>query len=113
MTNASWTDGGLTTCEPQGCAELNLDSSVVSGCDGTLKSHTWTVSCASGYVISDMDDAVFKCLAPPGTPDGTLPSCVLLVCPGQEFDGLEGITHTCDGVGLGDNCGAECVHGFG
>ena len=35
----------------------------------------------------------------------------LLVCPGQEFDGLEGITHTGDGVGLGDNCGAECAHG--
>ena len=58
-----------------------------------------------------MDNAVFKCLAPPGIPDGTLPSCVLLVCPGQEFDGLDGITHTCDGVGLGVNCGAECAHG--
>ena len=61
--------------------------------------------------ISRFGQAVFKCLAPPGIPDGTLPSCELLVCLGQEFDGLEGITHTCDGVGLGDNCGAECAQG--
>ena len=67
-------------------------------------------SCVSGYVASDTDDAVFKCPAPPGIAVGTLPSCVLLVCPGQEFDGLEGITHTCDGVGLGDSCGAEGAH---
>ena len=58
-----------------------------------------------------MNDAVFQCLALPGIPDGTLPRCVLLVCTGQEFDDLEGIAHTCDGVGLGDNCGAEGAHG--
>ena len=34
-----------------------------------------------------------------------------MLAAGQEFDGLEGIAHTCDGVGLGDNCGAECAHG--
>ena len=67
LTNGSWTDGGLPTCEPQGCADLSLDSSVVSDCDGTLYSHTCTVSCASGYVAGDMDDAVFQCLAPAGT----------------------------------------------
>ena len=78
---------------------------------GLYYSHTCTVSCASGHVVSDMNDAVFQCLAPPGKPDGTLRRCVLVVCLGQEFDGLEGITHTCDGVGLGDNCGAECAHG--
>ena len=66
---------------------------------------------ASGYVASDMDNAVFQCLAFPGIPDGTLPRCVLLVCHVQEFDGLEGIAHTCDGVGLGDNCGTEGAHG--
>ena len=44
-------------------------------------------------------------------PDGTLPRCVLPVCTGQEFDNLEGIAHNCDGVGLGDNCGAEGAHG--
>ena len=69
------------------------------------------MSCASGYVASDMDDAVFKCLAPPGVPDETLPRCVLLDCTGQEFDGLDGIAPTCDGVGLGDNCGAEGADG--
>ena len=111
MTNDSWTDGGLTACEPQTCADLSLGRLAVSHCDGTLYSHTCTVSCASGYVAKDMDDAVFQCLAPPGVPDGTLPKCVLLVCTGQEFDGLEGIAHTCDGVGLGDNCGTECAHG--
>ena len=109
--NDSWTDGGLTMCEPHVCADLSLGSTVAADCDGTLFSHTWTVSCASGYVGSDMDDAVFKCLASPGLPDGTLPSCVLLVCLGKEFDSLEGITYNCDGVGLGDNCGAECAHG--
>ena len=70
------------------------------------------MSCASDYVASDMDDAVFKCLAPPGIPDGTLPSCVLLVCPGEEFDGLEGVVHTCDSVGLGNNGGAEGAPGM-
>ena len=79
MTNDSWTDGGLPICEPQLCADLSLGSSAASDCDWTLYSHTWTVSCASGYVASDMDDAVFKCLAPPGIPDGTLPCCVLLI----------------------------------
>ena len=73
-TNNSWTDGGLPTCEPQACADLSFGSSVVSDCDGTLYSHTCTASCASGYVASNMDDAVFQCLAPPGMPDGTLPS---------------------------------------
>ena len=68
-----------------------------------LKNQTCTVSCASGFVASDMDDAVFKCPAPPSIPDGTLPRCVLLVCTGQKFDDLEGIAHNCDGVGLGDN----------
>ena len=58
-----------------------------------------------------MDDAVFKCPSPPSFPDGTLPRCVLPVCTGQKFDNLEGITHTCDGVGLGDDCGVERVHG--
>ena len=83
----------------------------MSDCDGPLYSHTCTVSCTSGYIASDMDDAFFQCLVPPGIPDGTLPRCVLPVCAGQEVDDLEGIAHTCDGVGLGDNCGAECVHG--
>ena len=109
-TNNSWTDGGLPTCEPQACADLSFGSSVVSDCDGTLYSHMCTLSCASGCVASNMDDAVFQCLAPPGMPDGTLPRCVLLVGTSQEFDGLEGIAHTCDGVGLGDNGGAECAH---
>ena len=72
-TNDSWTDCGLLMCEPQVCATLSFGRSVASDCDGR------TVSCASGFVASDMDDAVFKCLAPAGTPDGTLPSCVLLV----------------------------------
>ena len=86
LTNGSWTDGGLSTCEPQACADLSSGSSVVSDCDGTLHSHTGTVSCASGNVVSDMNDAVFQCLAPPGFPDVTLRRCVLLVCIGQEFD---------------------------
>ena len=102
MTNDSWTGGGLPTCEPQVYADLSLGSSVASDCDGTVQPHVDSVSCASGYVASRMDDAVFKCLAPPGIPDGTLPRCVLLVCIGQEFKGLEGIAHTCGGVGLGD-----------
>ena len=106
MTQGAWTDGGLLTCEPQACADLSLGSSVVSDCDGTLYRITCTVSCASGYVISDMNDAVFQCLAFPGFPDG----CVLLNGTGQEFDGLEGIAHTYDGVGLGDNCEAEGTH---
>ena len=72
------------------CVDLSLGSSVASDCGGTLHSH-WTVSCASGYFA--MDDAVFKCLAPPGIPDGLLPRCVSLVCTGQELDGLEGIAH--------------------
>ena len=83
MTNDSWTDGGLPICEPQVCADLSLGSSAASDCDWTLYSHTWTVSCASGYAASDMDDADFKCLAPPGIPDGLLPRCVPLLCPGQ------------------------------
>ena len=80
---------------------MSLGSPVVPDCDGTLYSHTGTVSCASGYVASDTDNAVSQCLAPPGVPDGTL----------QEFDDLQGIAHNCDGVGLGDNCGAEGAHG--
>ena len=106
MTNGSWTDGGLSTCELQACADLSSGSSVVSDCDG----NTCTVSCASGHVARDMDNAVFQCLPPPGFPDGTIRRCVQLVCTGQEFDGLEGITHTCDGVRPGDNCGAEGAH---
>ena len=106
MTKGAWTDGGLLACEPQSCADLSLGSSVVSDCDGTLYRHTCTVCCASGFVISDMNDAVFQCLAFPGIPDG----CVLPNGTGQEFDGLEGIAHTCDGVGLGDNCEAEGTH---
>ena len=54
MTNGSWTDGGLSTCEPQAYADLSLGSSVVSDCDGTLYGHTCTGSCASGYVTSDI-----------------------------------------------------------
>ena len=96
-------------CEPQVCADLSLGSSVTSDSDGTLYSHTCTVSCASGYVASDIDDAVCKCLALPGIPDETL--CALLVCTGQECDDLEGIAHNCDSVNLGGNCGAECAHG--
>ena len=60
MTNDSWTDGGLPTCEPEVCADLSLGSSVASDRDGTLCSHTCTVSCALGHVASDMDDAVFS-----------------------------------------------------
>ena len=60
-TNGSCVDGGLPTCEPQGCADLSLDSSVVPDCDETLYSHTCTVFCASRYVASDMDQAVFQC----------------------------------------------------
>ena len=56
-----------------------------------------------------MDDAVFQCLALPSIPDETVPRCVLLVCTGQEIDDLVGIAHNCDGVGLGDNCGAACA----
>ena len=44
--------------------------------------------------------------------DGTLLRCVLLVCTGQGFDGLEGVVHTCDSVGLGNNGGAEGVPGM-
>ena len=77
-----------------------------------LKPHCGTVSCASGYVASDMEDTVFQCLALPGVPDGTLPWREMLVCTGQEFDGWEGVADTCDGVGLGDNCGTEGVHGM-
>ena len=73
--------------------------------------HACTVSCASVYVASDMGDAVSQCPARPGIPDGTLPRCVLPVCSGQEFDDLEGIAHNCDGVGLGDKCGAKGVDG--
>ena len=87
MTTDSGTDGGLLTSEPQVCANLCLGSSVASDCDGTLYGHTWAVSCASGHVASDMDDAVFKCQAPPGFPDGTLPRCELLVCTGGECRG--------------------------
>ena len=93
LTNGSWTDGGLATCEPQGCAGLSLDSSVVSDCDGTLYGHTGTASCPSGCVASDVEDTVFQCLGPPGIPDESLPRWVLLVCTGQEFDDLEGIAH--------------------
>ena len=65
------------------------------------------MSCASGYGDGGMDDVFFfRCLDPPGIPDGTLPRCVLLVCTVQEVDGLKG-----DGVGLGDNCGEECARG--
>ena len=35
LTNVSWTDGVLSTGEPQGCTDLSLESSVVSDCDGT------------------------------------------------------------------------------
>ena len=67
---------GLLTSEPQAGADLSLDSSVVSDCDGTLR------------------------------------RCELLVCTGQEFDGLEGVADTCDGVGLRDTCGTEGVDGM-
>ena len=59
-----------------------------------------------------MDDALFQCLALPGVPDETFPWREMLVCTGQEFDGWEGVADTCDGVGLGDNCGTEGVHGM-
>ena len=36
---------------------------------------------------------------------------MLLICPGHELDDLEGITHTCDGVGFWDKCAAECARG--
>ena len=72
-------------CQPQVSADRSLGSSVAWDCDGTLNSNTRTLSCASGCVASHMDDAVFKCLAPPYFPDKTMPKCVLLVCPGQEF----------------------------
>ena len=42
---------------------------------------------------------------------GLFSRCVLLVCASQGVNGLEGIAHTCDGVGLGDNWGAESAHG--
>ena len=54
MTNDSWTDGGRATCEPQMCADMSLGRSVASNCDESLYSYTRTVSCASGYVASDM-----------------------------------------------------------
>ena len=54
MTNDSWTDDGIPTCDPQTCADLSLGSSVVSDCDGTLYSHTGTVSCPSGFVASEL-----------------------------------------------------------
>ena len=98
LTNGSWTDGGLSTCEPQACANLSLGSSVVRDCDETLCSRTGTVSCPSGYGASDMYDTVFPGLAPPCISDETLPRCVPLVGTGQEFDGLEDVAHTCDGV---------------
>ena len=37
---------------------------------------------------------------------------MLLVGTGQEFDGLKGVVHTSDGVGLGDNGGAEGAQGM-
>ena len=37
---------------------------------------------------------------------GLFTRCVLFGT-GQEFDGLEDVAHTCDGVGLGDHCKAE------
>ena len=70
-----------------------------------------TESCASGHVASDTCDALVKYLDPLGVPDGTLPRCVPLVCPDQEFDGSEGTAHTYDGGGLGDNCREESAHG--
>ena len=56
-------------------------------------------SCLSSYVA-------IPCIS-----DGTLPRCVLLGGTGQDFDGLEDSAHTCDGVGVGDHCRAEGVHG--
>ena len=103
-----WTDGGLPTCEPPGCADLSLDSSVVLDCGGASYSHTCTVSCASGYVASDMDDAVFQCLAPPGIPDETLPRCVYWLGI-RPLGGYRAQMRRC--VGLDDNCGAEGAQG--
>ena len=59
-------------------------------------------------VSEDCEDIPYVTSCRVAWADGTLPSCVLPVCTGQEFDG---IAHTCDGVGLGDNCGAESAHG--
>ena len=111
-TNNSRTDGGIPTCEPQTCAVLSLGSSVAAGCDGTLHSHTGTVSCPSGYVASDTEDTVFQCLAVPCILDGTLPRCVLLVGTGQEFADLEDMAQTCDDVSLCDHCEAESADGI-
>ena len=87
MTNDSWTGGFATgRLEPWQLSRVGL---------------RW--DCASGCVASNMDNAVFQCLVPPGMSDGTL----------QELNDLEGIAHNCDGVGLGDNCGPEGAHGYG
>ena len=43
MTNDSWTDDGLSMCEPHVCADSSLGSSVASDCVGTLCGHTWTL----------------------------------------------------------------------
>ena len=85
MTSDSLIDDGLPTREPQG-------GSVQSDCKGAFPRQ-------NGHRVLRFGLRV---------PDGTLTRCVPLVCPGQEFDGLE---DTCDGVGLGDTCGAECAHG--
>ena len=104
MTNDSLIGDGLPTGEPQACANLGLGGSVWSDRKGTLPSQTRTDSCVLGHVASYMCDAIFQYLALPGVPDGTLPGDVPLVCPGQEFDGSEGVAHTNDGGGLGDSC---------
>ena len=109
--DARFLDGRQHSCEPQACTDSSLGSSVVSDGHGTLYSYTGIVCGPLGYVASDMDDTVFKCLVPPCISDGTLLRCGLLVATGQEFDGLEDLARTRDGVCPGDHCGAEGAHG--
>ena len=56
--DARFLDGRQHSCEPQACT------------DGTLYCYTGTVCGPLGYVVSDMDDTVFKCLVPPCISDG-------------------------------------------
>ena len=54
---------------------------------------------------------MFKRLAPPCLPGGTLPRCMLQVGCGQEIDGLKDEPHPRDGVCIGDHCGEKGDHG--
>ena len=94
VAGGSWASGYSIVEDPAVWTRMTNDS----GTDGgLLTSEPQAVADLSlgSSVVSDCD--------------GTLPRCELLVCTGQEFDGCEDVADTCDGVGLGDNCGTEGV----